>query len=128
MSHWAEQYVGRPYIRGVFDCMDLVVLVQKEKFSKVVELPAHSTSPTGRKYQIEEGKKELVEKLEKPEEGALVLLKVRGYVQHAGVMCKIGNEWYVLHNTRANECGVILQRERDLSIRGYTVEGYYRWI
>lgn len=127
MSHWATQYVGRPYIPREFDCMDLVVLVQKEQFGKTIVLPNHSVSPTGRKNQIEEGK-HLVSRLETAEDGCLVLLKVRGYVQHAGLMCRIGNEWYVLHNTRANKMGVLLQRERDMGIRGYTVEGYYKWV
>lgn len=108
--------------------MDLVVLVQKEQFGKTIVLPNHSVSPTGRMHQIEQGKRELVIRTDFPQDGDLVLLKVRGYVQHAGVMCKIGNEWYVLHNTRANKMGVLLQRERDMKIRGYTVEGYYKWV
>ena len=39
--HWAEAYVGRPYIEGRHDCADFVAAVLRERFGRILALPAH---------------------------------------------------------------------------------------
>lgn len=128
MTHWTDKYTGLPYELGRFDCMDLIVLVQKEVFGKTIVLPIHSKSGLERAHQISEHKEEFAKRVEVPEEGDTVLLKVKGYVQHAGIVCYVRSEKYVLHNIKA--FGTVCQRESDMlaALRGYAVEGYYRWI
>ena len=33
-SHWAESYIGRPYVEGRHDCADFVVAVMRERFGR----------------------------------------------------------------------------------------------
>ena len=43
-SHWAESYIGRPYVEGRHDCADFVVAVMRERFGASLALPG----PRGR--------------------------------------------------------------------------------
>lgn len=128
MAHWAEQYVGRPYETHGFDCMDMVVLVEKEVFGKELKLPVHTFDPIDRQLQIHDGKYDYVERIAIPKDGDCVLFKVRGFVQHVGIVCNYGGERWVLHNAQGKtHSGVQFQPERAMLLRGYAVEGYYRW-
>lgn len=135
-QHWSAPYIGRRYVEGIFDCADLARLVQKEVFKREIKLPADRgysyAEGTLEKFramaaQIDACKGDVASKTLFPKDGDAVLIKTRGYRQHIGIYCVIANEGWVLH--AADAAGqVILQRIRDLSIRGLAVEGYYTWI
>jgi hypothetical protein len=133
-EHWAERYVGRPYIEGEFDCADLARLVQQEVFKREIRLPA-SRDYAGKEGmakiramsgQIEACKLDYAGPVATPVEGDAVLLISRAASSHIGTWCAIGGEGYVLHCTSRSKQAV-LQRIRDLHLFGLKIEGFYRW-
>ena len=51
-SHWAESYIGRPYVEGRHDCADFVVAVMRERFGRELALPAHGAGTRAWDRQI----------------------------------------------------------------------------
>lgn len=136
LTHWTDPYVGRRYVEGAFDCGELARVVQREVFDREIRLPAardydFAGGPLEKfrlmAGQIERCKDDVAERVDVPQEGDGVLLVTRGYRQHIGLHCAIGGERWVLHASDGTG-QVVLQRERDLPLRGAAVEGYYRWI
>lgn len=134
MSHWAEGYVGRPFVEGEFDCGELARVVMKEQFGRDVAVP------TERWYQGKEGAArlramagqvqavaaELGTPTWAPKEGDAVLMYSGSKRMHVGVYCLIGAEVWVLHCAeRAGQ--VILTRFRELEPKGFRLEGVYAW-
>lgn len=130
IKHWTEQYIGREYVRGEYDCASLVVDVQREVFGR--DVPDFGERPGRRSDEMEmiaemlDEAEELVERVEEPEEGCAVQIKVSMNLTHVGTYCEINGEGYVLHNIKKH--GVIATKVRDLWRHGWVVEGYYRWI
>lgn len=127
MAHWAERYVGMPYLPGEFDCADLVVTVQRQIFDRKVLLPSeHAQRPAGRARQILELRNDYARPTASPKEGDAVLLVTRGRLQHIGVLCLINGQRWVLHN--AEGAGVVLHSVPMLAAHSYSIEDYYTWI
>lgn len=135
MPHWSSAFVGRAYQEGVFDCGELARCVQREVFGREVRIPAErdyalAGSPREKfaamTAQIQRLKDDIARRVDVPQEGDAVLLVARGYRQHVGVSCFIEGERWVLHASDGSR-QVVLQRERDLALRGLGIEGYYRW-
>ncbi len=135
MAHWSERYVGMPYVDGQLDCADMARLVQREVFKREVHIPgsrdyAGKSGYAKLRAQAEQIDRELpnaAEPTNEPKDGDGVLLVGRGYVNHIGVYCVIGNEAYVLHAAR-NYKQAVLSRAREIEMHGLKIEGYYRWI
>lgn len=136
IEHWSDRYVRRRYVPGEFDCGELARLVQREVFGREIRLPSERdyelAGGTLERFramaaQIERGKDDVARRVDAPQEGDGVLLVSRGYRQHIGVHCCIHGERWVLHASDGSG-QVQLQRERDLALRGLSIEGYYRWI
>lgn len=123
MAHWAEAYVGRAYVEGIFDCADLVVLVMRERFGRNITLPAHAAGVRARDAQIAALKGSFAEPAEMPREGDAVLMHAAGH--HIGVWCAIG-EAHVLHCLKG--IGTCLHPVRALPSAGIEAAGVYRWI
>lgn len=126
-----EKYVGIEYVEDAFDCVDLVMLVQRELFGREVQLP--QKRPRGvvgarRMRKIALTKTRRRDDDEQPQQGDLVLMQEPGdkYPAHAGVAFWLDHEWWVMH---ANERDghVVLHRARLLSSYGARIEGYYEW-
>jgi hypothetical protein len=134
-EHWSQQYVGRIYIEGEFDCADLARVVHREQFGREIRLPAHrwhaGLAGAGRlramTAQIEALKDDYAVRTLQPREGDGVLLIGRGHLDHIGIYCVIEGVPWVLH-AASNARQVVLHRVRDLPAQGLTVEGFYRWI
>ena len=133
-THWTSKYVGMRVIPGVFDCATLAEQVQREVFNKVVNIPSEKpTDEAGvlakfhaRQEQIASTKDTLCERTNSPREGDAVLMQSRGYRQHIGTLVYLNNDVWVLHtDDRAKQ--VVLQRAREMPMRGLMIEGYYRW-
>ena len=45
--HWAEAWLGRPWIAGEHDCADFVADVLREQFGRTLDLPVHAESGSG---------------------------------------------------------------------------------
>lgn len=127
MGHWAENYVGMPYIEGESDCASLVERVTLNVFGRNLQLPkVRAPSVWGLSSQINQAVEDFAVRTQAPADGDGVLMFARGRLSHVGVYCRIGGEAYVLHALR-NAGQVMLHRIRDLPSLGLALEGYYRW-
>ena len=143
LQHWAEAYVGRPYVEGRHDCADFVVAVLRERFGREIALPAHEpvdgaraslqARATGVRQwdaQIAALKGQYAAPTDAPREGDGVLMAAaarrRCIGHHIGIWCAVGAESYVLHCLKGT--GSIFHPLRDLGRRALALEGIYRWL
>ena len=136
-SHWAESYIGRPYVEGRHDCADFVVAVMREHFGRELALPAHGAGTRAWDRQIAALKgvyavhvaPEARGTISTPREGDGVLMAAaarrHSLGHHIGIWCAVGGEPYVLHCLKG--VGSILHPIRDLDRRALVLEGVYRW-
>ena len=136
--HWAEAWIGRPYIEGTFDCAHLVVEVMATRFGRHITLPAHGATLRGRDAQIAALKATLARPLEPheaPREGDAVLMRASGRLRvlghHIGVWCLVGHEPrvrdpHVLHCMAG--IGTCLHPIRGLASHGLEMTGIHRWL
>lgn len=126
-SHWSDRYVGLPYVPETGDCVALAARVSREVFGHDPRLPgSHATTLRAQTAQILEHRDVLAVRIEQPTDGCPALFIGRGRLCHAGVMCWLAGEWWVLHADQAAGA-VIRQRLRDMTRLHYKIEGYYRW-
>lgn len=129
MSHWSERYLGRPHVKGVYDCAELVMEVQREQFNRNVEVPVERKeySTFVLSSLIDEHKFEMAEIVSDPIEGDVLLMKCMNRLNHIGVYVTIDRTPYVLHNLQ--RVGVCLHRIADLQNlpSSIEVENYYRF-
>jgi len=123
--HWAESYVGVPYIGC--DCAQLCIRVQKDQFNKTVGIPAgRPDGLRGISDMILDLQDDFAIQVSVPEEGDAVLMIGRGRLNHIGTVCFINGQEYVLHAMR-NVGMTCLHKTHTLKSVGLSVEGYYRW-
>lgn len=130
MAHWSEKYVGMDYVHDEFDCVHLLQLVQQNEFERTIDIPVERDNNVfALSSQIDFHKAEYLETVKQHEatEGDVVLMLAKGRLNHTGVLCKINNTNYVLHNLR-NIRAVALHRVRELEKYGLKLEGIYRFI
>ena len=129
-QHWAEAYVGRPYVEGRHDCAHFVVAVLRERFGREIALPTHGDGVRAWDAQIAALKGAYAAPTAPPREGDGVLMAAaarrRSIGHHIGIWCAVGGEAYVLHCLRGT--GSILHPLRDLGRRALVLEGVYRWL
>ncbi|GHU34206.1 hypothetical protein AGMMS50256_27500 [Betaproteobacteria bacterium] len=129
MTHWAEKYIGKPYIYGKSDCARLVCDVRREVFNLPVPEaaePGRRDSMLGLYRQLSDVVGEWLFAVDDPEEGDAVLMLCRGRPSHIGVFCKVAGEPCVLHAMK-NAGMVVLHRLREIEKYFLSVEGFYRW-
>ena len=128
-SHWAESYIGRPYVEGAHDCADFVMAVMRERFGVSLALPAHGEGPCAWDRQIAALKGVYARQTGTPREGDGVLMAAaarrHSLGHHIGIWCAVAGEPYVLHCLKG--VGSILHPIRDLDRRALVLEGVYRW-
>ena len=127
--HWAEAYIGAPYVAGEADCGRLVCRVANEVFG--IATPSHAEaeralSAAGRSRQIVDVLAEYAAPVAEPAEGDIVLMYCRARPSHVGVYCVVDGEPAVLHAI-AKPGQSVLGKLRELSRIYLTVEGFYRW-
>jgi len=127
--HWAEAYIGRPWVAGEHDCADFVVAVLREQFGRELALPAHAASVRGWDRQIAELRADYAVPTISPQDGDGVLMVARGARllrrYHLGLWAGVNGEAHVLHCQ--DGAGSILHPIRDLGLRALELEGIYRW-
>ena len=142
-AHWSDKYLGRPYVRGEFDCADLVVEVARAEFGREVALPRHAEGVRARDKQIERLTGELGRRLDLMagdviEDGDIVLMKAAGrrlsLGHHIGVVAELSVgvaaalplAACVLHCLAG--VGVVRHPLDYLPERGLERTGIYRWL
>lgn len=129
MTHWSEQYVGREYKAGEYDCVHLVVDVRQSVFGEDLTVDyERKRSLVEQTDQIHAYMDEYIEPIAEHEakEGDVLLMRCRGRLTHTGVICEINNVKYVLHNLRNIGC-VAMHRIRDVNKYGCEPHSYYTW-
>lgn len=129
MSHWCENYIGRPYALGESDCARLVCNVRREVFGLPVPNEVdikRAQSASGRFSQMTEGIQEYSVRTDSPEDGDIVLMLCRGRPSHVGAYCHVNGEACVLHAMK-NAGMVVLHRIRELPRVNLHLEGFYKW-
>ena len=128
--HWAEAWLGRPWIAGEHDCADFVADVLREQFGLTLTMPAHAQTVRGWDRQIAALKGDYAELTASPQDGDGVLMVAQGARRlrryHLGLWAGIGGVAHVLHCQEV--AGSILHPIRDLSLRALELEGVYRWL
>ena len=141
-QHWAEAWLGRPWIAGEHDCADFVADVLRGQFGIALDLPAHvapeargsAGAPTGATVrgwdrQIASLRADYAVPTIAPQDGDGVLMVARGARRlrryHLGLWAGIGGVAHVLHCQ--DGAGSILHPIRDLGLRALELEGVYRW-
>lgn len=126
--HWTDRYIGKPYIAGVADCMNLAEQVANEVLGIYPGIPTtHETSLRGQAEQLDRLKADYAERVDKPIDAQPVLFVARGRFFHCGVVALIGGETWVLHNDSAAGM-VVCQRLRDMTRWAYVLDGFYKWL
>ena len=134
-AHWSDKYLGRPYLRGEFDCADLVVEVARTEFGRAVALPRHAESVRARDRQIEQLTGALGRQLdaaagETLRDGDIALMKAAGrrlsLGHHIGVVAVLPLASCVLHCLAG--VGVVRHPIDFLAERQLTLTGIYRWL
>ena len=134
-AHWSDKYLGRPYLRGEFDCADLVVEVARAEFGRAVALPRHAEGVRARDRQIEELTGVLGRRLDRAageaiQDGDIVLMKAAGrrlsLGHHIGVVAALPLAACVVHCLAG--IGVARHALDCLAERGLALTGFYRWL
>ena len=128
-THWAEAWLGRPWVAGEHDCADFVVEVLREQFGRTLDMPVHAESVRGWDRQIAALKSEYALPTIAPQDGDGVLMHARSARRlrryHLGLWADVGGVAHVLHCQ--DGAGSILHPIRDLGLRALELEGIYRW-
>jgi len=130
MYAWVKKYIGIPFVsngrtmKGC-DCYGLIRLVLHNEYG--IELPELSNDYSSALNVTETSKlfaeyRPVIaaEKLDKPEERALVVITEHGFPAHVGITAGSG---FVLHT--GMKTGSVCQRESHPCLRS-RIEGYYR--
>jgi len=128
MKHWVHNYIGREYIKDVYDCASLFVDVAKNEFNKNVSIPVDRT---GMRYsemsvEINQRKLSMADPTDKPEEGDAVLLITPKGLNHIGIYCVVNRVPHVLHAMGGSVAQVVLHKLRELDKYNLKVEGFYK--
>lgn len=126
-----QDYVGREYRVGLYDCAHLVADVQKDLFGREIALPGHHPMGTaGQRKVINAMRDELAVKIEVPFPGCAVLLASftdDGHeVLHIGTVALRNGEEWVLHNS-AHFGSAQFKRLAELTRMGLVWKGWYAW-
>ena len=85
MAHWAENYIGQPYVLGESDCGHTAAQILREVFGKTIPPRAaieREISRLGRVQQMTDVVGAFCTPVKTPEEGDLVLMLCRGRPSH----------------------------------------------
>jgi cell wall-associated NlpC family hydrolase len=129
MPHWAEAYVGMPFVLGEYDCASLAVQVRREVFKRPVPdglERERAASTLGRCRQMADGMADYGVRTTTPAEGDLVLMRCLGRPSHVGVYCVVDGEPTVLHALRKPGMAMLTSIRRLPAIN-LALEGYYQW-
>lgn len=129
MAHWADLYIGQPYIVGQADCARLLSCVRREVFKLPVpdEVEVQrAASRLGRAAQLADLVGIYGYATDNPKEGDAVLMLCAGRLSHIGVFCVVDHEPCVLH-AMENAGMVVLHKIREIEKYFLKVEGYYKW-
>lgn len=119
---FSNRYIGLPYQQ--VDCVDLLVMVQKEIFGRMLDLPNDRNSA---RRQFQTLLRQYAEPVDNPQVGDLVFMRdyYQKYPSHVGTLFKMAGDSWVLHTTEKTDS--VFHRVRQIAHLGIAIEGYYTW-
>ena len=130
MIHFANKYIGRPWVAGAqgpdsFDCWGFVRYVLKHEYDHdvpQVNVNAECLRDVLLAFRTDLAFKSFKE-VEKPQDGDVVLMRQSKNPVHAGLWLDVDGGG-VLHCVR--DSGVVFQNVRSLNTCGWYLDSYYR--
>lgn len=123
MTHWAESYIGRPWVAGESDCWNTARRVWREHFGQdVPPITVEALSPLAGRRAIRDADLTDWQPVEVPQEGDAVLMAMGPSPCHVGIWLSFGAVLHAIEHS-----GVICTPHRRLSDLGYRIVGFYRW-
>jgi hypothetical protein len=125
MTHWADAYLGRPWIAGEAECWDFARTIWRERFGwPVPEAPvAGHDARLARRLFAEGADSALWAPVPRAAEGDAVLMARGRRVCHVGVWVAPGA---ILHAVEGMG-GLCTPAGRIVDL-GYRIAGTYRWV
>ncbi len=126
-----QEYVGREYRVGVYDCAHLAADVQRDVFGKEINLPSvHPGGAAGQRRAINTMREELASEISVPINGCAVLLAGQSEdgheVLHIGTVALRNGVPWVLHNS-AHFGSAQFKSLPDLKRMGLSLKGWFQW-
>lgn len=127
MIHWCSRFIGIPYSQ--MNCAELVAHVLETEFLRpdvaaaLRGFPEHDMGTRERTEAINQGWRQLADRVDIPQDGDGVILKIGSRLSHMGLVVDTPKGIFVLH-TVGNRGSVV---EPVTHIQSCTVEGFYRW-
>jgi hypothetical protein len=124
--HWSRKYLKIPYEK--MNCSEYVEFVLRDHFKIDFTFPQNKGNVFSQSAQIKSDfvKFASAQKTDSPSEGDLVMMNGIRKMCHIGLLVKIKNVLYVLHNQK-NIGSASLHKIKDLGNFGLTLEGVYKW-
>lgn len=121
-----QDYVGREYRVGLYDCAHLVRDVQKDLFGREIALPGHHPmGAAGQRRVINAMRDELASRIDVPFPGCAAILTEGDHIHIGTVALRHGEPW-ILHCS--HKLGSAhLHRLSDLERWGMSLQGYFAW-
>lgn len=124
-AHWAEAYLGEPWINGAHDCWGFFRRVQREHFGlelPEIDIDACSRLACAREFAGHD-ERDAWALVESPAEGDAVLMGKNKRPAHVGIWID-ADGGAVLHCVEG--AGVIIQQRSTLRLAGWNTLGFYR--
>ena len=128
MSHWAEPFIGMPWVAGESDCWSFARKVWSARFGwSVPALPIDPGNPRAVRAALSAPPEEAGWRpVKDPVEGDAVLMGRSTRPCHVGVWISPDpDQPGVLHSVE--ESGVIFTPPARLQLMGWRILGFYRW-
>lgn len=123
--HWAEVYIGEPWINGAHDCWGFFRTVQRDRFGvvvPVVDIDATNRLLVAQAFRDHEERAHW-QQVETPVEGDAVLMAHARWPAHVGVWVEADGGG-VLHCIPG--AGVVFSRPAQLVAAGWSQSTFYR--
>lgn len=127
---WAFSYIGKPWKKGAigpdaYDCWGLVKTVLQRHYHTHVPLIilAENNLKTLLEAFVAHPERRRWIPAQKPFDGDVVLLRQSRYPCHVGLWLDVDGGG-ILHAHQG--AGVVFQKEQDLKVMGWSIEGFYR--
>ena len=126
-EHWSAAWLGRPWVEGAHDCVDLVTAVLDAEFGRRIAAPPRAAGVRARDRQVAALARDHAARVVAPCEGDIALLRLAGRrvgAHHVGVWCAPRGVAHILHCMRG--LGTVLhgvgslRRPRARTWRGST--------
>ena len=130
MTHFANKYIGLPYVAGAqgaesFDCWSFVRYVLKHEYG--LDVPPVNINPNNLRDVLHAFKDDLAfqafEEIPQPYDGDVVLMRQAKNPVHAGLWIDVDGGG-VLHCVCGS--GVVSQNIQSLNACGWFLDSYYR--